>query len=138
MATEMAHNLGGLVDEGGDSISKTTRDLIEEGRKTNAAHYLDAVSGAKALREELNQLFRQQCNAIITPSSPGAAPKGTATGNPAFCTLWTYLGLPAITIPLMTSASGMPLGVQLVGASGDDARVLRTAQALVRKMSENE
>jgi Asp-tRNA(Asn)/Glu-tRNA(Gln) amidotransferase A subunit family amidase len=138
MATEMAHNLGGLVDEGGDMISKTTRDLIEEGRKTNAAHYLDAVSGAKALREELNQLFRQQCNAIITPSSPGAAPKGTATGNPAFCTLWTYLGLPAITIPLMTSASGMPLGVQLVGASGDDARVLRTAQALVRKMSENE
>jgi Asp-tRNA(Asn)/Glu-tRNA(Gln) amidotransferase A subunit family amidase len=38
----------------------------------------------------------------------------------------------------MTSASGMPLGVQLVGPSGDDARLLRTAQALVRKLSENE
>jgi Asp-tRNA(Asn)/Glu-tRNA(Gln) amidotransferase A subunit family amidase len=138
MATEMAHNLGGLVDQGGDMISETTRDLIEEGRRTNAARYLEAVSGAKALRAELNQLFHQQCNAIITPSSPGAAPKGTATGNPAFCTLWTYLGLPAISIPLMTSASGMPLGVQLVGPSGDDARLLRTARALLRKLSENE
>ena len=138
MATEMAHNLGALVDRGGDMISKTTRDLIEEGRKTSAARYLEAVSGARSLREALSQLFQQQCSAIITPSSPGAAPKGTATGNPAFCTLWTYLGLPAITIPLMTSASGMPLGVQLIGPSGDDARLLRTAQALVRKLSKSE
>lgn len=136
MATEMAHNLGALVDKGGELISKQMRDLIEEGRKTTAVRYLAAVAAAEPLREGLNQLFQQECTAIITPAAPGVAPIGTATGNPAFCTLWTYVGLPAITIPLMTGEGGMPLGVQLVGPSGDDARLLRTARALVKQLSE--
>jgi Asp-tRNA(Asn)/Glu-tRNA(Gln) amidotransferase A subunit family amidase len=46
------------------------------------------------------------------------------------------VGLPAITIPLMTGEGGMPLGVQLVGPSGDDARLLRTARALIKQLSE--
>jgi Asp-tRNA(Asn)/Glu-tRNA(Gln) amidotransferase A subunit family amidase len=51
-----------------------------------------------------------------------------------FCTFWTLLGLPAITLPLLTGEDDMPLGVQLVGAPGDDARLLRTAQWLVTKL----
>jgi Asp-tRNA(Asn)/Glu-tRNA(Gln) amidotransferase A subunit family amidase len=42
--------------------------------------------------------------------------------------------LPAITLPLLTGEDDMPLGVQLVGAPGDDARLLRTAQWLVTKL----
>jgi Asp-tRNA(Asn)/Glu-tRNA(Gln) amidotransferase A subunit family amidase len=136
MATEMAHNLGAIVDKGGETISKALRDLIADGRKVTATQYLAAVAAAEPLRQGLNQLFQQECTAIITPAAPGVAPKGTATGNPAFCTLWTYVGLPAITVPLMTGEGGMPLGVQLVGPSGDDGRLLRTARALVRQLSE--
>jgi Asp-tRNA(Asn)/Glu-tRNA(Gln) amidotransferase A subunit family amidase len=135
MATEMAHNLGVIVDKGGETISKAMRDLIADGRKVTATQYLAAVAAAEPLRQGLNQLFEQECTAIITPASPGEAPKGTATGNPAFCTLWTYVGLPAITVPLMTGAGGMPVGVQLIGPSGDDARLLRTARALVKQLS---
>jgi Asp-tRNA(Asn)/Glu-tRNA(Gln) amidotransferase A subunit family amidase len=136
MATEMAHNLGVIVDKGGETISKAMRDLIADGRKVTATQYLAAVAAAAPLRQGLNQLFEQECTAIITPAAPGEAPKGTATGNPAFCTLWTYVGLPAVTVPLMTGASGMPVGVQLIGPSGDDARLLRTARALVKQLSE--
>jgi Asp-tRNA(Asn)/Glu-tRNA(Gln) amidotransferase A subunit family amidase len=136
MATEMAHNLGAIVDKGGETISKAMRDLIADGRKFTATQYLAAVAGAEPLRRGLNQLFEQECTAIITPAAPGAAPKGTATGIPAFCTLWTYVGLPAITVPLMTGEGGMPVGVQLIGPSGDDARLLRTARALVKQLSE--
>jgi Asp-tRNA(Asn)/Glu-tRNA(Gln) amidotransferase A subunit family amidase len=136
MATEMAHNLGGIVDKGGETISKAMRDLIADGRKVTATQYLAAVAAAEPLRQGLNRLFEQECTAIITPAAPGAAPKGTATGNPAFCTLWTYVGLPAITVPLMTGEGGMPVGVQLIGPSGDDARLLRTARALVKQLSE--
>jgi Asp-tRNA(Asn)/Glu-tRNA(Gln) amidotransferase A subunit family amidase len=135
MAAEMAHNLGNLVDRGGEKISKHMRDLVADGRKFSATRYLDAIDGRIPLRDALEQLFQQQCNAIITPAAAGVAPKGTATGNPTFCTLWTYLGLPAITLPLMTGEGGMPLGVQLVGAPGDDARLLRTAQWLVSKLA---
>ena len=72
-------------------------------------------------------------DAILTPAAPGEAPRGLdATGNPIFCTLWTYLGTPAITLPLLQSEAGLPLGVQLVGRRGDDARLLRTARSLVK------
>ncbi|HIM41945.1 MAG TPA: hypothetical protein EYM71_03005 [Rhodospirillales bacterium] len=59
------------------------------------------------------------------------APAGLdSTGSPVFCTLWTYCGTPAITLPLMEGPNGLPLGVQLVGRRGDDARLLRTANWL--------
>jgi Asp-tRNA(Asn)/Glu-tRNA(Gln) amidotransferase A subunit family amidase len=135
MAAEMAHNLGYWVDRGGEKISKHMRDLVADGRSFSATRYLGAIDGQSPLRDALEQLFQQQCNAIITPAAAGVAPKGTATGNPTFCTLWTYLGLPAIAVPLMTGEGGMPLGVQLVGAPGDDARLLRTAQWLVSKLA---
>jgi Asp-tRNA(Asn)/Glu-tRNA(Gln) amidotransferase A subunit family amidase len=48
--------------------------------------------------------------------------------------MWTYLGTPAVTLPLMQGESGMPLGVQLVGRRGNDARLLRTAASLVKTL----
>jgi len=47
-----------------------------------------------------------------------------------FCTLWTLCGMPSLGLPLLTGANGLPLGVQLVGRRGDDARLLRTARWL--------
>jgi aspartyl-tRNA(Asn)/glutamyl-tRNA(Gln) amidotransferase subunit A len=58
-----------------------------------------------------------------------------ATGNPVFNTLWSLTGLPAVTLPLLSGEGGMPLGVQLVGAAGDDARLLRTANWLVNALA---
>ena len=49
--------------------------------------------------------------------------------------LWTLLGMPAITLPLMQGENGLPLGVQLVGRKGYDARLLRTARWLEKKVS---
>jgi Asp-tRNA(Asn)/Glu-tRNA(Gln) amidotransferase A subunit family amidase len=115
-------------------VSKQFRDLIAEGRKVAATDYLAAVAQGRAMREAVEELFQQECTAIITPAARGVAPKGEATGDPVFCTLWTLLGLPAITLPLLTGEDDMPLGVQLIGAPGDDARLLRTAQWLVTKL----
>ena len=86
----------------------------------------------------LNQGFEQifdRFDAILTASAPGAAPRGLeSTGDPAFCTLWTLCGMPAITLPLLTAQNDMPMGVQLVGKRGDDAPLLRTARWLVRAL----
>lgn len=134
MAAEMAHNLGELADRGGEKVSEKFHALMAEGRKVGATQYLDAVAEAAALREGLIEFFQQACTAIITPAAPGAAPKGlSATGDPAFSSLWSLTGLPAVTLPLLASQDGMPLGVQLVGPPGDDARLLRTANWLVER-----
>jgi len=75
-------------------------------------------------------------NAIITPAAPGEAPQGLeTTGNPRFCTIWTLTGSPALSLPLLQGSHEMPMGVQIVGARGDDARLMRTAHWLERALA---
>src|SRR5471032_1367597 len=134
MATEMAHNLGAHVDSGCE-VSTHFRDLIAEGRKVTANQYLAALRDAKRYAEGMAGIFEQVADAIVTLSAPGVAPKGTATGNPMFNTLWTLVGFPSLNLPLLADAQGLPIGVQLVGAPGRDERLLRTANALIASLS---
>ena len=72
-----------------------------------------------------------QYDAIITPSVPGEAPIAVeSTGSPIFCSIWSYLGTPAISLPLMQSSRGMPIGVQMIGKKGGDAELLSNAKWL--------
>jgi len=86
--------------------------------------------------EGVDDLLVERYDAILTPAALGTAPKGlAATGDPAFCVPWTLLGMPAVCLPLMQGANGLPLGVQLVGRRHFDARLLRTARWLVEKLA---
>jgi Asp-tRNA(Asn)/Glu-tRNA(Gln) amidotransferase A subunit family amidase len=100
-----------------------------------AVEYQRARRRAETFAEGLEELFQERCDAILTPAAPGPAPRGLeSTGDPSFCTLWTLTGMPAITLPLMNAADGLPIGVQLVGPRHGDARLLRTARWLVRRV----
>jgi Asp-tRNA(Asn)/Glu-tRNA(Gln) amidotransferase A subunit family amidase len=134
MEVDMAHNLHRDAEKGGEQLSEALRTAIGRGREVPAVEYLRAVAGAGTLNAALDELFNEY-DAILTPAAPGEAPRGLDyTGNPAFCSTWTYLGTPAITLPLMATGEGMPLGVQLVGRRGNDARLLRTARWLVKTL----
>jgi Asp-tRNA(Asn)/Glu-tRNA(Gln) amidotransferase A subunit family amidase len=138
MAVEMAHNLGALVDKGGD-VSAQFRDLIAEGREATATEYLAAVRDARRYADGMMGIFEQLADAIITLSARGVAPQGLdATGDPVFCTLWTLTGFPSLNLPLLADPDGLPIGVQLVGAPGRDERLLRTARSLIGVLAEAE
>ena len=133
MAADMAHNLDAVVARGGaNTSSQQLRDCLAEGGKVSAVRYLAARDNARRYEAGIAEIFKEY-DAIITPAATGVAPKGEATGSPIFCTLWTLTGLPALSLPLLTGEGGLPLGVQLIGERGDDARLLRTANWLVNK-----
>ncbi len=138
MEVEMAYNLHRDFEQGGDALSKVLRALIERGRRVPAVDYMRALAGSAPLNAALDGVF-DEYDAILTPAAPGPAPRGLdSTGNPAFCTLWTYLGTPAVSLPLLQSDKGMPIGVQLVGRRGNDARLLRTANWLVKTLGKGD
>jgi Asp-tRNA(Asn)/Glu-tRNA(Gln) amidotransferase A subunit family amidase len=121
------------VDKGGEAFSEVLRNLIAEGRTYTAVQYQRALEDTRNFSRALAE-YLEDCNAIITPAAPGVAPKGlNATGSPIFSTLWTLSGLPTLSLPLLEGEGGLPIGVQLVGAPRDDARLLRTANWLVKQ-----
>jgi Asp-tRNA(Asn)/Glu-tRNA(Gln) amidotransferase A subunit family amidase len=134
MASEMAFNLGHFVDQG--VASKEFSALIAEGRTVTAPQYQAALRDARRYAEGMMHIFEQYADAIITPSASGIAPLGIeATGNPLFCSLWTLVGYPALNLPLLGNADGLPIGVQLIGAPGRDERLLRTARSMLASLS---
>ena len=132
MEAEMAANFEREWQQGRDKLSEQLRSLIERGRETRAVDYQRALRRIRPMVEGFDELFMERYDAILTPAAPGTAPKGlSATGDPSFCTLWTLCGMPALSLPLLQGSDGLPLGVQLVGRRGFDARLLRTARWLV-------
>ena len=136
MEAEMAANLEPLYVEGKEKLSERLRGLMERGRETRAIDYQRALRSLPPIIQGFDDLFTERYDAILTPPALGTAPKGLgATGDPVFCVLWTLLGMPAVTLPLMRGANGLPLGVQLVGRRNFDARLLRTARWLEKKLA---
>jgi Asp-tRNA(Asn)/Glu-tRNA(Gln) amidotransferase A subunit family amidase len=136
MDAEMAANLEREYEKGRDRLSEPLRALLEHGREVRAIDYQRAIARIPAIHESFLELFEQRYDAILTPAAPGAAPKGLAsTGDPSFCTLWTLCGMPAVSLPLLQSANGLPIGVQVVGPRDGDARLLRTARWLAARVA---
>ena len=136
MDAEMAANLEREWDKGRDRLSSSLRERIERGRQVRALDYQRALARVRPIHASFVELFEQRYDAILTPAAFGTAPKGLAsTGDPAFCALWTLLGMPAMSLPLMQGGNGLPLGVQLVGPREGDARLLRTARWLAARVA---
>ena len=134
MNADLAKYLAGYYEHGKDKLTDILKGMIEDGQKVTAVDYNMAADWRETLNLYLDKLF-ENYDAIITPAAMGEAPAGLeTTGNPIFNTIWTYLGTPAITLPLMEGPNGLPLGVQLIGQRGDDARLLRTASWLVERL----
>ena len=135
MCADLARYLSGYVARDVTKLSDVLRGMIEEGETIKAIDFNECVDMRVHLANWVKSLG-EEFDAILTPATCGEAPKGlNATGDPAFCSTWTYLGVPAVTIPLMEGANGMPIGVQLIGPRNDDARLLRTARWLVNKVA---
>jgi len=131
MEADLARNYRVDYERGRERLSASLIEQIERGQKVSAVDYNDAVDRIRATSTAFDEMF-DRCDAILTAAAAGPAPHGLdSTGSPAFCTLWTFAGMPAVTLPLLRAENGLPMGIQLVGRRGDDARLLRTARWLV-------
>ncbi|WP_118132962.1 amidase [Oceanicella sp. SM1341] len=127
---EMAKCYHRYEQRGGAILSLQMREALAAGARMPARDYLAALDWRQVLNAGLEKLF-ERCDALLLPAAPGPAPEGlNHTGSAEFNALWTLCGLPAISLPLLETAEGLPLGVQLVGRRGEDARLLRTARWL--------
>lgn len=115
-------------------MSERLRARLDEGVAIPAADYDAARALAQRGREGLAEAL-SGFDVLIVPSAMGEAPKGlAATGDPVFNRTWSLLGTPCVHVPLTLGPNGMPLGVQVVGRIGDDARTLACAHWIERQL----
>jgi Asp-tRNA(Asn)/Glu-tRNA(Gln) amidotransferase A subunit family amidase len=132
---EMARGLAHEVAHHRSRIAPMLLERIDAGAAMPYEKYRQAIAYANDCRLKLRDRLGD-LDAILTPSATGEAPPGLgSTGNTAMNRLWTLLHGPCVTVPAGDGPAGMPVGVQLVGAHGADARTLAVAKWVEQTLS---
>ena len=135
--TDLANNFQVYYKKDKKKLSKEIRDAIERGLKHSAYDYANAIDFMEQSYQSYKEVF-EDYHGVITPSASGVADKGLkSTGSADFQKIWTYMGLPTISLPLLTGESDLPLGIQLIGDKLDDIRFLSTANWLEKNCKDD-
>ncbi|CAG7632958.1 Glutamyl-tRNA(Gln) amidotransferase subunit A [Paenibacillus solanacearum] len=120
------------------------RQRIEKGRQYSALDYAAAEQARRRLRRSLEQAF-ERFDVMLTPTMPVATPllgrqqtAGGAANQPAprsghfnrFTNIFNLAGFPAVSVPCGVSSSGLPIGIQLIAAPFQEAKLLQYARQL--------
>lgn len=126
MRYEGARSLLADVKRDPDVVSRVARTFFEEGERIPAAEY-DRAIDARSRIVDAFRAWAEPYDAILALAAIGEAPGPESTGDPIFCTRWTLIGAPAVTIPMGRGPSGLPLGLQLVAVPGKDRELFAAA-----------
>ena len=113
-------------------ISPVLNGMIERGRETTLDQYTQALAQQAAVAGELDA-FLTSYDAVVTLSTSGEAPLRDGAELPDSCLLWTLAGVPALNVPALRSAKGLPIGIQLVARRYNDYLLLRFLDTLVER-----
>ena len=117
-------------------LSQSSREELAIGAALPRQHYLEA----QALIARCRVLFAEAIapfDLYLSASAPGEAPLGLGnTGEAMFNRLTSGLGVPCLNLPAFTGPNGLPVGVQVIGASGEDLRLLRAAKWIAARVGD--
>ena len=134
--TDLANNFSVYYKKYKKKLSKYMQDAIANGNKHSAKEYAEAIDFMKRSYESYQEVF-EDYHGVLSPSSPGVAPKGLkSTGTAEFNKVWSYMGTPCISLPLLEGENNLPLGVQIIGDKYDDHRFLGVANWLEKECKE--
>lgn len=118
------------------ALSPPLRERLKRGEAMTLFDYREALARRDAIRERYHEVLATYDGAI-TLSATGPAPKGMPTGDPGMNVAGSLLGVPCLSLPLLQVA-GLPLGLQVLGAYGNDESLFSVAGALEESLAEVE
>lgn len=123
-----------------ETLEPRVRQRVESAEQMTAREYLDRRTEIAALRAAAPASFAD-VDAFVCPTVANTPPVAAALEAPdAYraenllalrnTSVANTLGCCAVTVPVGTDAAGLPVGCMLVGARGDDVRLLHLAAVL--------
>jgi len=131
----LATSLGAAYERRPDALKTVTRARVRAGLSIDKRALKRALARAEEQKQRLRQVF-QDYDALLTLAAPGEAPVGlSSTGDAVFSAIWTLMGVPVVTLPMLEGENGMPIGVQIIGARDADAKLLADAGRILTMSS---
>jgi aspartyl-tRNA(Asn)/glutamyl-tRNA(Gln) amidotransferase subunit A len=122
-----AYHQEALIARAG-SFEPKTLEFLRKGSETSAVKYLQSLEVQRRFRRDATAILRRY-DGILVPSTNFTAPADLeTTGDPVFNNPWSMSGNPVVGLPSGLSGSGLPMGVQLVGAAFAEGRLLGLAK----------
>ncbi len=111
-------------------LSQAMRDRLVQAEGMTLDNYR-AMLKERDMRRDLYAGLAGEFDACLTLTATGAAPVGLgSTGNPIFVVPASLLGIPAISLPVL-SDGGLPVGLQLMGFADQDAALFSYAAGVL-------
>ncbi|RVE94419.1 amidase [Sinorhizobium meliloti] len=132
---------------GPETLEPVNLKLHEYGRTMTVSNALDVFDAVRQMRLHVGEAI-QNFDILVTPTMPTPAPPHGGVycaTHPSisveeymdadaayyqFVGVFNVTGHPSVSLPLAQSASGLPIGVQIVGRFGDEATLVRVARDL--------
>jgi aspartyl-tRNA(Asn)/glutamyl-tRNA(Gln) amidotransferase subunit A len=126
----------GWIDRDDLPFDADVRGRLRGGKALSAADYLDAMEQRRQLRQQVGESLRD-FDALVLPTTPVPAMPLTAVDqNQAPMSRLTrpinLLDLCALSLPCGFTRAGLPISLQIVGGTGEEARILRIGLAFER------
>jgi len=134
-AFELRHSLAHERLLHRDRLSPRLQQRVEAEAGMSMAEYAGLRLSMQAAQRDAVRLF-DDADVLLYPAADGEAEIGMETGSPRFGALWTFLHLPALSLPIGRGPAGLPLGAQLIGAPGRDLDLLAAAEFAERRAAE--
>jgi aspartyl-tRNA(Asn)/glutamyl-tRNA(Gln) amidotransferase subunit A len=118
-----------------EMFGEDIRRRLEDGAKTTSTDYILARRTQVEIRKRFEEFF-ESYDLLLTPTTPIAAP--TVEGHDAveqagrltrFTAPFNLSGLPALSLPCGLTASGLPIGLQIVSRAWAESKVLNAGYA---------
>lgn len=116
-----------------DDYPPKITELIESSRSRSAGSYLAAMNLRKFLTNAFNAIF-EQTTFIVTPATRDYAPTRESTGTAAFNWPWSFIGLPTLSIPLITTGDVLPHSLQLIANHQNERNLFEAANEIERSI----
>ena len=113
-----------------DALPPKLRAYLDGARATTPGQYDEARRLSRRGRDAARAFFGE-VDVVVSYAAPGEAPDTLeSTGDSRFNRLWTLLGVPCVTVPLMRGPRGLPATIQIIGGFGRDEHVIAVAKGL--------
>lgn len=148
---ELSNSLGLLISRSeaaafhrgqGTDLSKCipeVRDQLSGALTISAADYLDSQRHREVLTRRTLQQFAR-CDILVAPTTPVVAPPHGDYERYLLrlsrnTIIWSLIGAPAVSIPVGAGEGGMPVGLQMAAAPGNEQVLVDAGMTLERGLA---